>query len=96
MKNLREYTSYLNDMRRQHDISSRRYYNRDSEAIILKLITEELSKITHTKSLPRNLYLSLAQIDQNSSIGIETLCKIYRKIISFNLTSLVNELSDYA
>lgn len=96
MKKLKEYTSYLNDMRRQHDISSRRYYNRDSEAIILKLITEELSKITHTKSLPKNLYLSLAQIDPNSSTGIESLCKIYREIISFNLTGLGNKLSDYA
>ena len=84
MKSLQEYISNLKDLRRQHDISSFRYYNRNSEAIILKLITEELSKTSQTRSIPEKLYLPLAQIDRESSVGIETLCKFYREIILIN------------
>ena len=84
MKKFIEYIQYISDLKRKHDISSRRYYNRDSEAVILKLITQELSRISQTQSIPKKLYFSLAQIDRNSSVGIETLCKIYREIILIN------------
>ena len=84
MKSLKEYTSNLKDLQRQHDINSRRYYNRDSEAIILKLINDELSENSQPHSIPGKLYFALAQIDQNNSVGIETLCGIYREIILLN------------
>ena len=45
MKKFIEYIQYISDLKRKHDISSRRYYNRDSEAVILKLITQELSRL---------------------------------------------------
>lgn len=84
MRSLQEYTRKLMDLRRQHDIISCRYYNRNSEAIILKLITEELSKNSKICNISNELYFSIAKIDSNNSLDIETLCIIYRKLILLN------------
>ncbi len=81
MKNLKDYTHYISDLKRQHDLNSRRYYNRDSEAIILKLIAKELSGIPLGYEFPKNLYVSLARIDKTNSVDIEKMCEIYRRII---------------
>lgn len=81
MKNLKESINYLFDLKRQHEIISRRYYNRDSESIILKLINKELIEIPKELKLPQDIYLSLSKIDRTSSMSILKLCEIYRELI---------------
>lgn len=81
MKSLKERIGLIKDLKRQHEISCRRFFNRDSESIVLNLINKELVDYPIEHKLPRKLYAFLSRIDKNNSISIEKLCEIYREII---------------
>ena len=84
MSNFAEYVNFIKEIKRQHEIISRRYYNRESESHVLDLIIEELNAIPKEYKLPKEIFYSLLSLTGQSSMNIQKLCKIYRELILIN------------
>jgi len=84
MEKLRDEVRLLQDLKRQHQISSFRFYTSDSQTILLKLISEEIEKWPAGKSIPLDLFSDLSNPKNLATESIEKLCLLYREIIVQN------------
>ena len=84
MKTLKDQIRILKDLKRQHQIMSYRYYTRDSQAILLKLIAREIENWPTAEEFPEDLYASLSNPERLATNDIENLCLLYREIIVMN------------
>ena len=81
MQNLRDQVRLLQDLKRQHQINSFRFYTADSQAILLELIAKEIEKWPLAKPIPLDLFSDLANPKDLATDSIEDLCLLYRRII---------------
>ena len=84
MEKLRDQVKLLQDLKRQHQISSYRFYTSDSQAILLELIAEEIEKWPLAKPVPLNLFRYLSNPQDLATENIEKLCLLYREVIVQN------------
>ena len=81
MEKLKDQVRMLQDLKRQHQISSFRYYTSDSQSILLELITEEIEKWPAEKPFPLKLYSYLSNPRTLASENIKDLCLLYKEIL---------------
>jgi hypothetical protein len=84
MKNLKNHIKFLKDLKNRHETSLYRYYTRDCQTIILRLILKELQLRPVKNKLPKDIFLLLSNPDRFAQIDIKELCLLYRKIILLN------------
>ena len=81
MEKLKDQVRMLQDLKRQHQISSFRYYTSDSQSILLELITEEIEKWPAEKPFPHKLHSYLSNVRTLASENIKDLCLLYKEIL---------------
>lgn len=81
MEKLKDQVRLLRDLKRQHQISSFRFYTSDSQAILLELIIKEIESWPLTKPIPMNLFRYLSNPKDLAKDSIEDLCMLYRELI---------------
>ena len=80
MEKLKDQVRLLQDLKRQHRISSFRFYTADSQSILLELIAEEIEKWPKAKPIPLDLFSDLSNPKKLGTKSIENLCLLYREV----------------
>ena len=81
MKTLKDQIKFLQDLRKRHKVACLRYYTRDSQAILLELITREIRDWPDETGIPEDLYLTLLNQEPFFTSDIEELCLLYRQVV---------------
>lgn len=81
MENLLHHVRLLQDLKRQHRISSFRFYTSDSQSILLELITEEIENWPKEIPFPFNLFRDLSNPRTLATNNIRGLCLLYKEIL---------------
>jgi hypothetical protein len=84
LEKLKDQVKMLQDLKRQHQISTFRFYTSDSQAILLELIAKEIEEWPEDKSIPMDLFLDLSNSKELVTNSIENLCILYRKVIQLS------------
>jgi hypothetical protein len=81
MKPLKEQLGILEDLKVKKENSIYRYYNRENQLIIMRLIIEEIKNWDSKIKLDKDLFLILSNPEKLATKNIEDLCLIYKKIV---------------
>jgi hypothetical protein len=81
MKTLKDQIKLLRDLKKRHEIAGYRYFTRESQAILIELITQELKDWPYDEGISEELQLTLLLAENLISSDIQGLCLLYRKVV---------------
>jgi hypothetical protein len=81
MRTLKDQLKHIQDLKIKCESAIYRYYNRENQLILMKLIIEEMKKWDSKVKLDKDLYLILSNPEKLATKNIEDLCLIYKKIV---------------
>lgn len=81
MKTLKDQITILKDLKRQHEITSYRYYTAENQAVLLELIKDEIENWPNAAMIPEDIYTTLSNPENLATSDIENLCLLYRRVV---------------
>ena len=84
MNDLKSQIEKVVNLKWQLKILMHRYYTRDSQTIMLNLITKEMEQWPSNTPIPDDLYVRLSSPEKYAQNNIEDLCLLYRELIITN------------